>query len=343
MDSKFFDGIKIKHFDEVSINTNLRCNLNCVMCHQGEIKHKKDMSFELFKKILINLKKSGVKKIALIGGEIFVIKDMWKFIGLMEHMGFKYDLSSNLFYIPHVERLKELKGLERINTSLDGLSKTHNSIRRSSKAFENTVKNIKTLIEMGIPINSACVVQKANFSELESLTEFLCKLGVKSLSFLVPNKITSEEKEYAIKEVNQVSGGNSEFFVTTIKNPLGELGEEEIKLFKTKVENINKICKKYEAKAGFADQLLNPKLMFKNTSLKDYTCSLFNGYDSYVYDDGVLSTCPFTKLEGEKFKLSSNPALNILNSPEYLRIRKSFKILGAPEKCRYCCALVKKN
>jgi len=48
---KTFNGIKIRHTDEIAINTNLSCNLNCAMCHQGEIKCKKDMSYDLFKKI----------------------------------------------------------------------------------------------------------------------------------------------------------------------------------------------------------------------------------------------------------------------------------------------------
>ena len=91
------NGICIKHVDEVVICPTLKCNLNCVMCHQAEIKCHPDMTFDKFRKILINLKKDNVSKISIVGGEIFVLKDVWKFIFLMERMRFKYDLSSNLF------------------------------------------------------------------------------------------------------------------------------------------------------------------------------------------------------------------------------------------------------
>ena len=83
---KTSDEIHIKKIDELAITPTMKCSLNCVMCHQKEIKHWPNMEYEDFKKLLFNLKKEGVKKISLVGGEIFVHPEMWKFIKLMEKM-----------------------------------------------------------------------------------------------------------------------------------------------------------------------------------------------------------------------------------------------------------------
>lgn len=340
---KKFDGVHIKHVDEVAICPVLKCNLNCVMCHQAEIKCHPDMPFEKFRDVLINLKKDKVTKISIVGGEIFVLKDIWKFIFLMEMMKFKYDLSTNLFNVPQLKRFKQLKGLEVVTTSLDGLEEVHNKIRRNPLAFENTTRNIKKLIKMKIPVDVACVVQRANINILEELTRFICSLGVKSLTFLVENKITAKEQKEAIIQIEKLSGVKASFDVSTIKNPLGQLTEQDIKKFPKKVLNIKKIVKKSGAKVSFAVQLLEPKLMDKKTPLRNFTCGLFTGYSPYVYEDGNLNTCGFSKLLGEKFDLSKNTPLKILNSEEYKRLRKRFKTDGATEKCRYCCALKRKG
>ena len=81
--------LDMRKIDEVSISPIMRCSLNCAMCHQKQIKHWADMDYDSFKKTLINLKKAGVTKVSLVGGEIFVKADIWDFIMLMEKMKFK--------------------------------------------------------------------------------------------------------------------------------------------------------------------------------------------------------------------------------------------------------------
>lgn len=335
------DNIRIKHVDEVVINPVLKCNLNCVMCHQGEIKCQKDMDLDSFVRILKNLKKEGVTKVSLVGGEIFVLKDIWKFIGVLEKMRFKYDLSTNLVNVPGLNRFKLLKGLEMVTTSIDGDLETHNKIRRNPEAFQKTMENIKKLIKDKIKVDVACVVQNANFEILEKITIMLCKKGVKNLSFLVVNEITEKEKEKSIEKVKRITGKKSELFISAKKNPLGKLEEKHYKNLSRKVNNIKKIAKRFGAKASFTSQMEDPKLLYKDTSLKDYTCGLFNGYNSYIYSDGEMNTCAFTKIHGDHNVKSKGP-LKVLNSEDYIKIRQHFQKNGATDKCRRCCALVKK-
>ena len=339
---KNFDGLNIRQIDEVVINPVLRCNLKCVMCHQGEIKCHKDMSFDKFEKILTNLKMSGVTKVSLIGGEIFVMEDIWRYIKKLEEMNFKYDLSSNLFYVPELEKLRYLKGLEMITTSIDGDLETHNKIRGNPMAFQNATKNIKRLLSMGIVVDVACVVQKANINILEKVASIAFELGIKRMTFLVANKITLEEKKAAISEIENLTGADVNFYVSTKENILGNLNESDYAKIPSKIMTIKNIARICGAHVHFSVQLENPSLLNKKFPLRDFTCSLFSGYGSYVYEDGSFNTCAFTKLSGEKFDISKHKPLKILNSGEYYKIRKRFYDYGAAEKCRYCCALRRK-
>jgi len=334
----FSNSPSIRKIDEVAITPTMKCSLNCAMCHQKQIKCWKDMDYETFKKVLINLKKAGVTKVSLVGGEIFVHKDMWKFIDLMEKMGFKYDLSSNLFFVPGIEKFKNLKGLEMVTTSIDGDDKLHDKIRGVKGAFKRTTKNIKKLLGDRIFVDVACVVQKANFNKLEKIVELICKMGVKKVSLLIENSLTEEEKECTRKLMRWLVGRKTEIIISSVKNPLGELTEEDYKKIPKKMATIQRITEKYGVNLGTSIQLKKPEILNKNYKLADYTCGLFGGYGSTVQNDSSFHQCCFMKILGKKNLKNSDP-LSIVNSPEYKRFRKGFKEFGALEICRFCCAL----
>jgi pyruvate-formate lyase-activating enzyme len=339
---KLSDNVHVKKIDELAITPTMKCCLNCAMCHQKEIKHWPNMSYEDFKKMLINIKKEGVSKISLVGGEIFVHPDMWKFIELMEKMGFQYDLSSNLFFVPGgVENFANLKGLEMVTTSIDGLGKLHDKIRGVPGAFEKTVENIKKIIKMKIPIDVACVVQKVNLQELEKIVEFLCKIRVKSITLLVENTLSLEEKELNKKIIKKVSGKDSEILVSSCKNPLGIMGDSDWIETSNRIKNAKKIAQKYKCSLNLATQLIYPELLKKNMSLKNYTCGTFAGYNMIVYNKCELPFCGFIKLAGD-FDLSKKNPLETTNSEEYVALKGAFKKNGALPMCRMCCALKRK-
>ena len=334
------DELIIKKVDEVAIVPVLRCNLDCVMCHQGEIKKNPNMTFEDFKIIIRRLKAEGVIKISLVGGEIFVHPRMKDFIQEMENMGFKYDLSSNLYIVPNIESFKDLKGLEMVTTSIDGFGELHNQIRRRADAFENTIRNIKKLIEMGIRVDVATVVQKANFDRLEELLEYLCEeIGVRKITYIMENFVSPEVKKETEELLSKIMGTEgSRVYVTSLKNPLGSLGKEDIDKIPEKVKKLREIAEKYGTVLYIPIQMEDPKLLDSQTSLKDYTCSLFNGYNGVVYHEGKFSSCNFIKFGGEHSLIEKGP-IQIMNSPDYYKWRKWFKDNGAMEMCRRCCAI----
>jgi MoaA/NifB/PqqE/SkfB family radical SAM enzyme len=320
----------------------MKCCLNCAMCHQRDIKDWQNMDYEKFKKLLIKLKKQKVKKISLVGGEIFVHKEMWKFIELMEKMKFQYDISSNLFFVPGgVERFGNLKGLEIVTTSIDGIGKQHDEIRRVPKAFERTMENIEKIIKMKIPLDVACVIQKHNFLDLEKIVEFLCKKGVKSITLLIENNISKEEKKFNEDLIKKITEKNAQVLVGCGKNPLGKMEKEDWKKVFNKIQNIRNISKKHKCTLNLSYQLINPKVLNKNFPLKDYTCGVFKGYNNVIYNKGELPFCSFILIEGNH-DLTKEKLLEAYNSKEYIKLREAFKKFGALPMCRMCCGLKKK-
>jgi len=338
---KLSDEISIRKIDELAITPTMKCSLNCAMCHQNEIKHWPNMKYQDFKKLLINLKKDGVSKISLVGGEIFVHPEMWKFIEIMEKMEFQYDLSSNLFFVPHLTRLKKLNGLEMVTTSIDGNEEIHDKIRRVPGAYKKTTENIKKLISWGIKVDVACVVQKANLSILPNIIEDICKLKVKSVTLLLENILTEPQKLANRGLIKKITGVDSNILVSSIENPLGVLSKEDLQNIKKLIPSINRLAKHHNADLHLATQLIYPELLNPKCSLKNYTCGIFKGYNMIAYNKGDLPFCGFIDLEKE-FSLLNNRPRDVANSQEYLKLRRAFKNCGALPMCRLCCALKRK-
>lgn len=338
------DEITIKVLEEVDITPTLKCNLNCAMCHQHEIKHKENMKIKDFERLIPNLKRAGVSKVSLVGGEIFIMKDLWRFIEVLEKNKMRYDLATNatVFSEKELSLLKKLKYLEKISTSLDGNQEIHNKIRRHPTSYQRTINNIKKLLKEGIRVNVACVLQKANFKKIEQIIENFCKMGILDLSFLYEIRTDNEEKKQAKQIIKSATGRDSEIYISSLNNPLGNLSEKEIKSIPKKVESIKKIVEQYGGSIGFPIQLKDPSVLDKKIPLKNYTCSIFRGYNFTIYNDCNISFCPFINLEGN-FNASKYNVKKIINSPPYKNLRKWFKKYGALSICRRCCGLTKKK
>jgi len=340
---KFSDEVVIKKIEELAITPTMKCCLNCAMCHQKEIKHWPNMPYSDFEKMLINLKKEGVKKVSLVGGEIFVHPEMWKFVELMERMDFQYDLSSNLFFVPGgVEKFSKLKGLEMITTSIDGIGELHDKIRGVSGAFNRTSENIKKIIKMRIPIDVACVLQKANLKELEEIVKYIIGLNIKSITILVENNLTEAEQKLNKKIIEKVAGRSAEILISAKKNPFGTMNNSDWEIAQKKIKNLQLLCKNNHCQLNLATQLIYPELFEKNANLKNYTCGIFKGYNMIAYNQGELPFCGFIKLAGEDYSLIKKTPIQVANSTEYIKLRKIFKQGGALPMCRMCCALKRK-
>ena len=129
--------------------TNL-CNANCIMCPHSRLKKMGTMDMKLYKKIIDNCSKLGIKQVTLsFFGEPLLDKT------LIEKIKYAKDKKMFVAFYSNASLLNEtwandlvLSGLDSITISLDGNSKeTYDKIRRNLD-FDVTKKNIHGLVNM---------------------------------------------------------------------------------------------------------------------------------------------------------------------------------------------------
>lgn len=161
-----------------------RCNLNCFYCNpkksnNNSLRKNEILTFEeIIRLIKIFVINHGIKKIRFTGGEPLIRKNILSlFRQLKEFKKEKYfqlALTSNgvsLYqYLPELQQ----NGLDRINISLDTMSKKKFKKITGYNLFDNVMKSIENAEELGfLPVNINTVVMNGvNDDELLDFVDF---------------------------------------------------------------------------------------------------------------------------------------------------------------------------
>lgn len=148
-----------------------KCNLKCKHCYgqYGSDKNCSQLTLEYIKSLKPTLDRLHTKSIALTGGEVLTHKDFEEIANFFLNNGFKLTIFTNGYnYIrlgKFLESTKDYSILMRV--SLDGLNKTHNSIRRRDNAYENTIKSLELLSNYpNISSGISTVIMRENLDEV---------------------------------------------------------------------------------------------------------------------------------------------------------------------------------
>lgn len=177
------------------VMTGFSCNDNCIMCStKPKSLDFPDRSTKEIISDLINGRKQGYVRIEFTGGEPTIRKDILYLVKKARDLGYRdIGLSTNGRMLSYDKFSKAIynNGLRRINVSLYGYnSKTHDSITRTPRSFEQTiqgVKNFSKYSDVSITINT--VVFKLNYNILSKIAKFVLSLGIKywNLLDLIPD------------------------------------------------------------------------------------------------------------------------------------------------------------
>lgn len=175
----------------------LRCNLNCAMCHQREKRKaiKEELTFTQIKKIINNLKQNGVKNILLVGGEIFLRKDIFDILDYLQKLNMNVRIITNgtLFADKNIEKILSYNNIMRIAFSIDGPEKQHDEIRRVKGSFKKAITTIKKLSKKGILIGITCVLQKKNIFHIPYMIKLAKNIGADDIIFTTEMFSTASE------------------------------------------------------------------------------------------------------------------------------------------------------
>jgi len=316
----FFENIsnqEIKQIYEKGFNLPLRiqwritrmCNLNCKHCYLKEKNRKNDeLSKQEIIKIAKKIVKSKIFEVLITGGEPTIKEEI---VEVLEILGKSCSLTifTNALDKNSLKKilpvLKKYKKNIRINVSLDGPEKIHDSIRGKG-TFKKTFENIKMLSDKGIEVIINTVLTKNLQPHLSHFIEDVRYSGVEAIQF-------------------------SKFY------PLGE-GKNHPNLMLSPLE-FKEILKKLML---ISEKILNPRIVFDHTfcfllgeeksEIKTRKCS--GGVSKMVIEsNGDIYSCQLLPLP--EFKMGNILKKSIKeawDSKNRLKFVEDF----FPEECKNC-------
>ncbi len=183
-----------------------RCNLHCRMCYQNN--HNRfvaELSLEDIKKIFTG---SGIKQIHLVGGEIFVRKDIYDILRFFDSTLDYITIQTNgtLISAEDVGVINKMDSIKEMWFSLDGLRDSHDLIRGRG-TFDKTTKALQRFIGYKqVVINS--VIMKSNIDDMTKLYELADSMGVNKIVFQFEMKYDKEalKRTSAKLETMEIAG-----------------------------------------------------------------------------------------------------------------------------------------
>lgn len=187
--------------DMMMFEVTQRCNLRCKMCFQDReiLANSHD---ELSTEQIIDFfdHQPYLKKITLIGGEIFVRKDMLDLIcHLDQTRNLVLSTNATLLDEAKIAMLKKCRNIVTICISLDGPPEIHDAIRRVPGSYDKTVRTIQALTPM-FPVTVSGIISNENIEMLPEMVNKCAALGVKKLKFELERIYHEEGKSQAIAE-----------------------------------------------------------------------------------------------------------------------------------------------
>ncbi len=171
-----------KKLKEVFFYITYKCNMKCIHCYMGEAKNT-NMDVDNFKKLLKKLIDLGMNKATFLGGEPTLHPLLPEIIKITKILGVNYTrLDTNGEFKSDLLKNNDLKLLNDISFSLDGINpQTHGKIR-SIKNYYSVINNIEKAISLGYQTRVTMTVNSLNLEQIEKMILKLEKIGVSVLN-----------------------------------------------------------------------------------------------------------------------------------------------------------------
>jgi len=181
------------------------CNLNCVHCRASSTMDRPcgELSTEESKKMIDEIGAFSSPVLIMTGGEPLLRTDLCELAVYAKEKGLKPVLATNgtLVDIPTAERLKEA-GIMRTSISIDGATaEAHDSFRGQKGAFEGSIRGMRNLRKVGMPLQINTTITKRNIEEIPRIAKLALAEGASALHIflLVP---TGRGKEIEGDEIS---------------------------------------------------------------------------------------------------------------------------------------------
>lgn len=169
------------------------CGLKCVHC-RAEAKMERDhneLNFEEGKKLIHQIKEMGNPMLIFTGGDVLMRPDFFDLADYAIKNGMRVSMTPSA--TPNVTKDAMMKakeiGIPRWAFSLDGhTAEIHDSFRGVPGSFDLTIKALKYLEELHMPIQINTVISRYNYESIKQMADFVqnFNLSLWNVFMLVP-------------------------------------------------------------------------------------------------------------------------------------------------------------
>jgi len=195
-------GVRVPLFCGHKLTYN--CNLRCKMCPFWK-RSSKDSSIEREKAILRRIYDSGACSIAFEGGEPLLRKDLVEILAFSRSLPLHTSLITNGTLLE--SRIDEIASYINgsLYVSLDGLEKTHDTIRGVSGCFRKAVRGI-TASRAKAPVTINTTIMAENIHEIEDLVKLAKELDARISVAVAYQYCNAEASAPASHEIREIAG-----------------------------------------------------------------------------------------------------------------------------------------
>lgn len=177
---------RIESLPILAMSVHSACNCRCVMCDIWKANAaKRDISAEDLERHVASLRRLGVRRVMLTGGEPLMHANLWALCNRLraEHVAITL-VTTGLLLDVHAAAVA--RSIDQVVVSIDGPPAVHDAIRRVRDGFRRVAAGIAALASTSNPprVTVRSVVQRANHGVLLDTVDEVHALGVDRLSFL---------------------------------------------------------------------------------------------------------------------------------------------------------------
>jgi MoaA/NifB/PqqE/SkfB family radical SAM enzyme len=313
----------------VDVNVTDRCNFKCLMCRGADPDYepKPDMSIEVMRTIIDDMRKMHIPYLTLTGGEPTL-----RFNFILETLRYARENGITVGMVNNGSLLNERKivalaeaGLHRLAFSLDGATEeTHDRIRMRgsyAKIMANLAICKRLRQEKGyrFRLHVNTVVMGPNVGQLVKIAEIARGFGATVLFQPVD-----------VPQVDQQAGSDPRL-ASSINALL--VGERELAILENEIEQLLELQKRDAVVGNLTWQLRNILRYYRRlASVSDtFRFKCYAGYNTiHVDSDGKFNSCFFMSPVGD---VHSTRLIDAWNSPAYTTHRTAIR------KCKRPCSL----
>lgn len=212
-------------------NTTKKCNLRCVHCYlnageaeNGELSTREAMN------LIEDLAEIKIPLLVFSGGEPVLREGIYELNEYAMELGIRTILSSNGALITRqvAKKIKD-SGFAYVGISLDGSKEAHDRFRGVDGAFEQSIKGLRNLMEVGVDTGVRFAITHQNYYELPKVLEIVKKEGVPRFSVfqlvyagrgreIINWDIFNEERRKVMDYIIRMAKENEQINIVTADN-----------------------------------------------------------------------------------------------------------------------------